>query len=118
MREFLAWQGWDYLQLLAAFGGLVAASAFVIRYYVEAGKDAWHNPFGRFLFKRKSVLTVLFTYVILGRVLPGDYVTPERWPGQDFSLFVILAWFAYQTWTPYRLLVDAQKAHEKEEATP
>lgn len=114
MRAFLQWHGWDFLQLVAALGGLLGALLFVARYYFEAGKEAWRNPFGRFLLKRKSLLSVFFLYVILGRVVPGDYYTPERWAGQDFSLFILLAWFAFQTWTPYRLLVEAQKAHEKE----
>lgn len=115
--NFFDWPGWDWLQLIASVVGLIAAAAFVVRYSRDAGRDAWRNPFGRFMLKRKALLTALFLLILVNR-WHGSVVTAESWTGQDFVTSIVFSWFALQTWTPYRLLVDAQRAHKKEEASP
>lgn len=117
MRAFFDWVGWDYAQVIACAVGLIAAATFVVRYWQESGRAAMRNPFGRFMMKRKALLTAFFSLVLTNRWHDG-IVTGDAWLGQDLVTAVVFSWFALQTWTPYRLLMDAQRAHDKEEASP
>lgn len=113
MTAVLSWPGWDYIQMISAVVGLVAAAWFVVQVVRETGNDWRNNPFGRFLVQRKVVLACLFGYMIFSRTMQGSIVTPSTWVGQDAILAVLLSIFAAQTFVPYRLLMAAQRAHDK-----
>lgn len=113
MRELLNSPFWDWLTIGAVVIGLIAAMAFVVRYQIEVGWTWWRHPdgtpnaFGRFLMIRKALLSALFAVILANRVFPG-------WPGREAVTALLMLGFALQTFVPYRLLVTAQKAHEKE----
>lgn len=115
MDEFLAWEGWRTVTGVAATIGLFACVLFVARFHTKTGGAWWRhpdgrpNPFGRFLFFRKALLSALFLVVILNRVLPG-------WEAQDFVTALVFLAFAVQTFVPYRLLLQAQKDIDDQEA--
>lgn len=113
MREFLNSPFWEYLTLAAVVLGLIAALAFVVRYQYEVGFSWWRqesgkpNHFGRFLMIRKILLSSLFVIVLLNRIVPD-------WPARKAVTALLMVAFALQTFVPYRLLVTAQRAQEKE----
>jgi hypothetical protein len=111
--KFLMWDGWDYGVVLACAVGLFACALFIIRYGVEAGRSMWDNPFGRYLMTRKLVLMALFGYILFNRWV-GGIELEDKYPAQDLAAFVIFGAFALQTFVPYRLLMNAQHAHDKE----
>lgn len=116
MTALLNWNGWDWTQPIAAILGLVAALLFVTRYWIESGKAAWKNPFGRFLLQRKFILSLFFFLILVNRVTEG-VVTSDAWPGQDAVTALVFLAIALHTFVPYRILLDAQKAHKPKEAT-
>jgi hypothetical protein len=115
MREFLLWGGWYVLTGIASAIGLFACILFVVRYQIETGGAWWRhadgrsNPFGRFLFFRKVLLSCLFALALTNRIFPG-------WTGQTFVTSIVFVAFAIQTFVPYRLLLQAQKDIDVEEA--
>lgn len=116
MKELLASPFWDSLTIVSVVIGLIAALLFVIRYQYEVGfswyrhTDGGPNHFGRFLMFRKLLLSGLFLLILANRVFPG-------WTGREAVTALLMFGFALQTFVPYRLLVTAQKAQEKQEAT-
>lgn len=98
---------WTWITIGAVVLGFIAAVWFIIRYWIEAGRDAWRNPFGRYLLQRKIVLASLFGLVLINQIV-------GQWPGRRIALAVVMVAFALQTFVPYRLLMDAQRAHTKE----
>lgn len=64
---------------------------------------------GRWLFNRKLLLASIFTLILLNRAF-GD------WPGRLPATFILMAAYAVQTFTPYRLLVRAQREVRDENA--
>lgn len=115
MTEFLAWEGWRTVTGFAATVGLFASVLFVVRFHMKTGGSWWRhpdgrsNPFGRFLFFRKTLLSALFLVVITNRVFPG-------WSAQNFVTALVFMAFAIQTFVPYRLLLQAQKDIDQQEA--
>lgn len=109
MRAFLTHPFWIWVTMGAVVLGLVASVLFVVRYTLESGRDAWRNPFGRFLLTRKALLAALFALVLANSVW-------GEWLGRRPVVAILMVAFALQTFVPYRLLMDAQKAHDKEEA--
>lgn len=115
MEAFLDSPFWRWLILASVVLGLIAAALFVIRYQIEVGFRWWRNEdgspnsFGRFLMIRKALLTGLFSLVLANMFLPD-------WPGRRMVTALLMFCFALQTFVPYRLLISAQRAQEKEEA--
>ncbi len=113
MEAALSHPFWDVLTLIAVGTGLFAALLFVVRYQIEVGWTWWRHPnggpnhFGRFLMIRKVLLSCLFALVLANRAFPG-------WTGREAVTALLMACFALQTFVPYRLLVSAQKAQEKQ----
>lgn len=110
----LDWAGWDYGIVLASIVGVVASVTFITGYSAKAGKSAWNNPFGRFMLSRETLLFVLFSQVLANRLI-GGIVRPDVWPGSGLVAFVTYGLFAIHTFMPYRLLIEAQRAHIKQE---
>lgn len=116
MEHALAHPFWDVLTLAAVGIGLVAAMLFVVRYQVEVGWSWWRHPdgkpnhFGRFLMIRKILLSGLFLLVLANRAF-------GEWTGRSAVTALLMLGFALQTFVPYRLLVSAQRARDREEAT-
>ena len=108
------WTGWDWLQVIAAAVGFFVCVLFVTMYLYTAGKDAWNNPFGRFLLVRKSTLSLLFLFILFNRYKSGIVVGPDLWTGQDAFWAILLSVFAAETVIPYRLMVSAQARQKKE----
>lgn len=109
MRYYLEHPFWEWLTIGSVIVGFIACIVFLVRYLHEAGRDAWRNPFGRYLIQRKALLAVLFGVVLANR-------TFGSWAARDVVTALLMLAFALQTFVPYRLLVDAQKAHSEEEA--
>lgn len=113
MEAALEHRVWDHLTLSAVFIGLIAALAFVGRYQYEVGFTWWRsrdgqpNHFGRYLMIRNLLLSSLFLLILANRVHPG-------WTGRSALTALLMLGFAFQTFVPYRLLVSAQKAQERE----
>jgi hypothetical protein len=116
MHGFLASPFWDWLAVTASGIGLVAALAFVTRYWHDAGSTWWRhldgtpNLFGRFLMIRKILLSGLFLIILSNRFAPG-------WEGRRALTAILLFGFALHTFVPYRLLSEAQKARHNKEDT-
>ena len=116
MVGILAWHGWDYGTVVACALGVFAAGLFVVTFYRDAGRDAWSNPFGRFLLVRKLLLVGLFELMLVNRSV-GGVVREDTWHGQDAATFFVFMAVAVHTFVPYGILLEAQRAHaEKEEA--
>jgi hypothetical protein len=116
MRTILESPIWDWLTMGSVIIGLIAALAFAVRYQWEVGFSWWRhrdgiaNHFGRFLMIRKLLLSALFILILANRVFPG-------WTGREAVTAILMMAFALQTFVPYRLLVNAQRAQEKEAAS-
>lgn len=114
MLEILHSPFWEYLTIAAVIVGLIAALAFVVRYQYEVGFSWWRhadgepNHFGRFLMIRKFLLSMLFIVILANRVF-------GEWPGRAAVTALLMVAFALQTFVPYRLLLSAQRATEKQE---
>jgi D-alanyl-lipoteichoic acid acyltransferase DltB (MBOAT superfamily) len=115
VEAFLNSPFWGWLIFASVVLGLIAAALFVIRYQLEVGSRWWKNEdgtpnsFGRFLMIRKALLAGLFSLVLANWLLPD-------WPGRRMVTAILMFGFALQTFVPYRLLISAQRAQEKEEA--
>lgn len=116
MREILESPFWGWLTMGSVVIGFVACIAFVVRYQIEVGWSWWRlhtgkpNRFGRYLMFRKLLLACLFGLVLTNRLIGTG------WPGRDVFTALLMLAFALQTFMPYRLLLSAQRAQEKQEA--
>ena len=105
---------WEYLTLGAVIVGLLAAILFVVRFQYEVGFGWWKhrngekNHFGRYLMMRKLLLSALFTLVLV------NHLAGFAWAGREALTAILMVAFALQTFVPYRLLIEAQRAHKKE----
>jgi hypothetical protein len=90
--------------------GLTACLVFVVHYQVLYGFTWWRlrngqaNPFGRYLMFRKILLAGLFALVLTNRFWPG-------WMARPMVTAILMTLFAFQTFVPYRLLLQA---HDRE----
>jgi DMSO reductase anchor subunit len=110
MGEFLSWDGWNTITIVACAVGLVACVSFAAAYQYEVGWDWTRNPMGRYLMTRKLLLGGLFVTILLNRFIPG-------WSGRLAVTALLMSLFAVQTFVPYRLLKKVQKPdHANEEA--
>lgn len=115
MSDFLAWECWTGVIYFACVVGFFASALFVVRYHISSGgtwyrhTDGRPNQFGRFLVFRKTLLAVLFVIVVTNRVTPD-------WAAKEFVTAIVFLAFAFQTFVPYRLLLQAQKDIDTEEA--
>lgn len=97
---------WGWLTVGAVALGMLAALVFVIRFQAEVGWSWWRSPFGRFLMIRKTLLTGLFSVVLLNRLI-GD------WPGRSALTALLMLAFAIQTFVPYQLLMRVQREQQE-----
>lgn len=112
MTAFLTHPFWIWLTVVAVVLGFVACVSFVARFLYTSGRDAWRNPFGKYLIVRKGLLGTLFALILMNATL-------GEWTGRRPVTAVLMLAFALHTFVPYRLLMDAQRAHtEKEKAQP
>jgi hypothetical protein len=115
MREILTSDFWDWLTIGSVVIGFVACVAFVIRYQIEVGRSWWRLPdgtvnhFGRYLMVRKVLLASLFGLILTNRVIGS-------WEARPAFTAILMFAFAVHTFVPYRLLISAQRAQEKQEA--
>lgn len=107
---FLEHEMWKWVTIASVVVGMIASVWFVVRYLSEAGKAAYRNPFGRYLLQRKIILASLFGVVLSNQIF-------GQWPGRRMAVALLMVAFALQTFVPYRLLMDAQRAHDHKEAT-
>jgi len=107
MHDVLYHQLWDYLVLIACIAGLVLAAWFAISYQAQS-RGAWRDTaVGRFLMTRKILLAVLFATILSYRLF-GD------WPGRRPIVALMLVAFAFQTYLPQKMLMEAQRARRAE----
>lgn len=98
---------WDWIVFGACGVGMVLAGWFAVSYQIQS-RGAWRETrAGRFLVTRKVLLFSLFASVMSYRVF-GDF------PGRRVLVALMLVAFAFQTWVPYRMLMDAQAERERQ----